>query len=84
MTVLAATMGTAFLIVLASVGFGIHDTISREILSDRKVTEIQVYASEMSQEIADEFKKIEHVNAVVNRQEFNGQTETSFNRHERP
>ena len=78
MTVLAATMGTAFLIVLASVGFGIHDTITKEVLSDRKVTEIQVYASEMSQEIADEFKKIDHVNAVVNRQEFNGQTETSF------
>ena len=78
MTVLAATMGTAFLIVLASVGFGIHDTITKEILSDRKVTEIQVYANEMSQEIADEFKKIDHVNAVVNRQEFNGQTETNF------
>ena len=27
MTVLAATMGTAFLIVLASVGFGLHETI---------------------------------------------------------
>ncbi|QUW23821.1 ABC transporter permease [Sporosarcina sp. Marseille-Q4063] len=78
MTVLAATMGTAFLIVLASVGFGIHDTITKEILSDRKVTEIQVHASEMSQELANEFKTIDHVNAVVNRQEFNGQTETIF------
>jgi acetoin utilization transport system permease protein len=78
MTVLAATMGTAFLIVLASVGFGIHDTITKEILSDRKVTEIQVHASEMSQEIADEFKKIDHVSAVVNRQELNAQTETNF------
>ena len=78
MTVLAATMGTAFLIVLASVGFGIHDTITKEVLSDRKVTEIQVYASEMTQEKADEFKKIDHVNAVVNRQELNVQTETSF------
>ncbi len=78
MTVLAATMGTAFLIVLASVGFGIHDTITKEVLSDRKVTEIQVYASEMSQEIADEFKTIDHVSAVVNRQELNVQTQTSF------
>ena len=78
MTVLAATMGTAFLIVLASVGFGIHDTITKEVLSDRKVTEIQVHASEMSQEMADEFKKIDHVNAVVNRQELNVQTETNF------
>ena len=78
MTVLAATMGTAFLIVLASVGFGIHDTITKEVLSDRKVTEIQAYGSEMSQEIADEFKNIDHVSAVVNRQELNAQTETSF------
>ncbi|MEG0261195.1 MAG: ABC transporter permease, partial [Lysinibacillus sp.] len=34
MTVLAATMGCAFLIVLASVGFGLQDSIRNEILSD--------------------------------------------------
>ena len=43
MTVLAATMGTAFLIVLASVGFGLHETIREEMLSNRLVTEIQVH-----------------------------------------
>ncbi len=32
----------------------------------------------MSQEIADEFKTINHVSAVVNRQELNVQTQTSF------
>lgn len=78
MTVLAATMGTAFLIVLASVGFGIHDTIRSEILSDRKVTEIQVYGEELSAEAIDRMKKIEHVNAVVNRQNLNGSIETTF------
>ena len=45
MTILAATMGTAFLIVLASVGFGLHDTLRNEMLSNRLVTEIQVHGS---------------------------------------
>lgn len=71
MTVLAATMGTAFLIVLASVGFGIHDTIRNEVLSNRLVTEIEVYASEDGHDLAgsvEELKKTDHVKAVVNRQ----------------
>ena len=32
----------------------------------------------MSKEIGDQFKNIDHVKAVVNRQELNAQTETSF------
>ncbi len=68
MTVLAATMGTAFLIVLASVGFGLHETIRDSILSNRKVTELEVYSSEMDQEKVDELKKRDHVKAVVYRQ----------------
>lgn len=78
MTVLAATMGTAFLIVLASVGFGLHDTIRSEILSDRAVTEIQVYGEELVAEDIDRMKKIDHVNAVVNRQRLNLNLETTF------
>lgn len=70
MTVLAATMGTAFLIVLASVGFGIHETVRSQILSNRMVTEIQVHQGEENgdpnKEI-EEFKKIKHVKSVVNR-----------------
>ena len=71
MTVLAATMGTAFLIVLASVGFGIHDTVRTEVLSNRLVTEIQIHSGEESEnpgEKVEEFKRMEHVKAVVNRQ----------------
>lgn len=68
MTVLAATMGTAFLIVLASVGFGIHETVREEVLSNRLVTEIQVYSSEMDEGKAEELKKRDHVKAVVFRQ----------------
>ncbi len=68
MTVLAATMGTAFLIVLASVGFGIHETVREEVLSNRLVTEIQVYTSEMDMGKVEELKKRDHVKAVVFRQ----------------
>ena len=79
MTVLAATMGTAFLIVLASVGFGIHETIRDGILSDRKVTEIQVYSAEgLTEDELDEIKQIDHVNAVVNRQELSATREINF------
>lgn len=79
MTVLAATMGTAFLIVLASVGFGIHETVREGILSDRKVTEIQIYSGkEFTKEEVDQYKKIEHVNAVVNRYNLNANGETLF------
>ena len=81
MTVLAATMGTAFLIVLASVGFGIHDTIRTEILSNRLVTEIQVHESEESDnpsEKVEELKKVEHVKAVVNRQNIGTSQQSSL------
>ena len=40
MTVLAATMGCAFLIVLASIGFGLQDSVKNEILSDDAITQI--------------------------------------------
>ena len=66
MTVLAATMGCAFLIVLASVGFGLQDSIRNEILSDEKVTKIQVHGeSAFTDEQIDEIKKIEHVETVL-------------------
>ncbi|MCM3710351.1 ABC transporter permease [Sporosarcina luteola] len=68
MTILAATMGTAFLIVLASVGFGIHDTLRNEILDNRLVNQIEVYSSEMNQVKVEDLKKREHVKAVVFRQ----------------
>ncbi len=68
MTILAATMGTAFLIVLASVGFGIHETVRGEVLSNRLVTEIQVHTSDMDEAKVEELKKQDHVKAVVFRQ----------------
>lgn len=77
MTILAATMGTAFLIVLASVGFGIHDTMRKEILDNRLVNQVEVYSSEMDQAKVEELKQRDHVKAVVFRQSvsINQQTE---------
>lgn len=43
MTVLATAMGCAFLIVLASVGFGLKQSIVDNIVGDRLVTAIDVY-----------------------------------------
>jgi len=66
MTVLAATMGCAFLIVLASVGFGLQDSLRNEILSNEKVTKIQVVGNEQfTDEQIQEIKGIEHVETVL-------------------
>ncbi|MHA6481886.1 ABC transporter permease [Paenibacillus sp. strain BS8-2] len=43
MTVLATAMGCAFLTVLASVGFGLQQSMVEEITGDRLVTEISIY-----------------------------------------
>ena len=66
MTVLAATMGCAFLIVLASVGFGLQDSIRKDILSNEKVTKIQVYGeTQFTDEQIKEIEKMEHVETVL-------------------
>lgn len=78
MTILAATMGTAFLIILASVGFGIQDTLKKEILDNRLVTQIEVYSADIDKEKADEMKKLDHVKAVVLKQEVSGFQETTL------
>lgn len=78
MTILAATMGTAFLIVLASVGFGIHDTMRSEILDNRMVNQIEVYAEKMDQAEVEELKKRDHIKAVVYRQSVSLQQKTGL------
>jgi len=70
MTVLAATMGCAFLIVLASVGFGLHKTIKEEMLSGQIITKIEMWGKEEGPITADDvkdLKKIKDVKAVVTR-----------------
>ncbi|MEI4772014.1 FtsX-like permease family protein [Psychrobacillus sp. FJAT-51614] len=67
MTVLAATMGCAFLIVLASIGFGIQDTMREEILQDKAITEVEVYPNADEELDVSQIRSIEHVDAIVQR-----------------
>lgn len=65
MTVIAAMMGCAFLIVLASVGFGLEKTITDDILSDENVTNIELMSGEqLSKQDIEKIEVIEHVRNV--------------------
>lgn len=70
MTILAATMGCAFLIVLASVGFGLHKTIKEEMLDGQILTEIEMWGKEegnITSADVEAIKKKADVKAVVTR-----------------
>lgn len=75
MTVLATAMGCAFLIVLASVGFGLQKSLVDEIVGDRLVTEISLYGKEDSgnftKNLVDEdlayFRSLSNVKTVTTR-----------------
>lgn len=67
MTILAATMGCAFLIVLASIGFGIQDTMRTEILQDQAITEVEVYPNENEELNLEEIKSVSYIGAIVQR-----------------
>ncbi|KQL35024.1 ABC transporter permease [Psychrobacillus sp. FJAT-21963] len=71
MTVLAATMGCAFLIVLASIGFGIQDTMRKEILQDQAITEVEVYPNADEELDISQIRSLEHVDAIVQRLNLN-------------
>jgi acetoin utilization transport system permease protein len=75
MTILATAIGCCFLIVLASVGFGLQKSLTDEVTSRGKLTQISVAKDSqegdgpygMTKEDTDLFEKIEHVNAVTKR-----------------
>jgi acetoin utilization transport system permease protein len=46
MTILATAMGCAFLIVLASVGFGLHKSVIKQTTEQRAVTVIDIHGKE--------------------------------------
>lgn len=77
MTVLATAIGCTFLIVLASVGFGLHKTIIQETMEDQLVTEISVHGKTDDNDgynsITDTdikyFESLENVKAVTRRQD---------------
>ncbi|WP_208586037.1 ABC transporter permease [Gracilibacillus suaedae] len=72
MTILATAMGVAFLIVLASVGFGLHTTFIDDIIRDRSVTKIEISGLEKDNDIAPitdeeitELEKVDSMKAVT-------------------
>ncbi|MGM9944530.1 MAG: ABC transporter permease [Lysinibacillus sp.] len=78
-TVLAAMIGCAFLIVLASIGFGIQETMRNEILNQEEVTEIGLWGNETL--TADDEKwinNLEHVNVVLKKWDVGGTILTTF------
>ncbi|WP_340083966.1 FtsX-like permease family protein [Siminovitchia sp. FSL H7-0308] len=76
MTIVATAIGCAFLIVLASVGFGLHKAIIKEMLEGRLVTEIDVNGKENEAGSIDQltdrhieyFEALENVKVVTRRQ----------------
>lgn len=81
MTILATTMGCAFLIVLASVGFGIHKGITDQLLSQQIITEISVHGKEKGQINDDDVKEIRGINDVkaVVKRNYVGAVEATLN-----
>ncbi|OZU88927.1 metabolite permease [Virgibacillus indicus] len=75
MTILATAMGCAFLIVLASVGYGLQQSIVNETLEDQVVTKIDIHGYEeengnyrsLTMEDIEYLESVEGVNAVTRR-----------------
>ncbi len=74
MTVLATAMGCAFLIVLASVPFGLHQTYVKDLLEQDTINEINVQGIEtddgyepISKKELVDLKQFENVKAVTSR-----------------
>ncbi|TFE02193.1 ABC transporter permease [Jeotgalibacillus salarius] len=73
MTILASAMSVAFLIVLASVAFGLHDTVIKDTIESPEVTQIEVAgkdigngnAESLSNEDIEQIEALEGVNAVT-------------------
>ncbi|WP_226580670.1 ABC transporter permease [Halobacillus litoralis] len=73
MTILATAIGCAFLIVLASIGFGAQRFIVQDMMQDRDITEISIYAKseveegdtpEITKQDIELFKEMEDVRTV--------------------
>jgi acetoin utilization transport system permease protein len=73
MTILATAMSVTFLIVLASVGFGLHKSIVKDTMERRIVTEIEVHGKQenaggyrqLTEKDVTSFEKIKNVKAVT-------------------
>ncbi|MDA7027301.1 ABC transporter permease [Bacillus sp. CLL-7-23] len=75
MTILATTVACSFLIVLASVGFGLQKSMTESLMSDQLVTEIKVFGNDdhpdqqIQKKDLKEVEKYEHVTAIFERTE---------------
>lgn len=79
MTILAATIGCAFLIVLASVGFGIQKTMENDILQQETVTQIQLWGDEELSDVDKaKIEAIEHVNVIQTKSDLVGGVDVTF------
>ncbi|MFS0654496.1 ABC transporter permease [Bacillus sp. 179-C3.3 HS] len=67
MTILATTMACSFLIVLASVGFGLQKSAQDEIMNQQIITEINVFGKEKGDIKVQDLKSYDHVKSVVSR-----------------
>ncbi|CAM3497212.1 ABC transporter permease [Marinicrinis lubricantis] len=83
MTVLAAAMGCSFLIVLASVGFGLQKSVVSEVTEDSLLTEIEVYGRieegtyhELTREDVKWFESLEDVKSVTRRKGVSAEIES--------
>ncbi|GIO27208.1 ABC transporter permease [Ornithinibacillus bavariensis] len=76
MTILATAMGCAFLIVLASVGYGLQQSVVKETLEDQVVTEINVHGKikddnyyPITNDEITFLEKVDHVKAVTRKKQ---------------
>lgn len=90
MTVLATAIGCAFLIILASIGFGAQRYIVQDLLKDRSVTEISVQGKEqvddggnprISEDDIEKLESIENVQAVTRKQMVENQSRLLVNEY---
>ncbi|QKS71291.1 ABC transporter permease [Paenalkalicoccus suaedae] len=79
MTILATSIGCSFLIVLASFGFGLQQSMIDEVSANQAVTEIEVYGREDGEELTEQdlslFSEIENVTTVVQTSMISAQAE---------
>ncbi|MDI7741711.1 FtsX-like permease family protein [Lysinibacillus fusiformis] len=79
MTVLAAMIGCAFLIVLASIGFGIQHTLKSELLNDEAITQIELWGDDtLSEKDQAYIQGIDHVKVVLNKADISGMVKSTL------
>jgi acetoin utilization transport system permease protein len=81
MTILAAAMGSCFLIVLASVGFGLHDSVVEDQLESSVITKIEIYGKNDTDQngfTSENIAELQQINGVKTVREIQHLGETSY------